>query len=637
MLQCLFNKRFLIEKGVIMSREKGKEEEVKEQRAEFLVATVVDIRVAEREEEEHKVLMMLKELTMSGDLMQKKEFLKITLAGGSGPLVPLHIAVKHDKSGATITSLLSGLTKKEKLALLEKVNFSAQTPLHIAAQCDRTGATIDSLLSGLTKEEKLALLNKVDEYKCTPLHIAATYDKTGVTIDFLLSNITKENRLALLEKISNFNFTPLHTAAKDNGTGATIDSLLSNITKEEKLALLEKVSFFGYTPLHMLARHNETVTAMDSLLSNITTEEKIALLKMVAHGRTPLHSAAQCEGDETGATIDSLLSNITKEGRLVLLERVDNDGCTPLHIAAVDDKSGAIITSLLSGLTIEGRLVLLEKVNNNGWTPLFIAAKSYESGVAIKTLLHYLNTSHYELFEQSDLYYNLNEDKKTRYQKVKEEVLKEKAQILDAILIRDEMRNLVLTRAKENEHQDLKSLPEELLDDILIQVGSNENLNEEELGRIVRLYEIILDEEIGKYVRKCVQSNTKFELLEMISGKKPVLVKEEYIMGKKEDSNDFVLEEELNFASAVAESRSFASHPKSEIGAASGSLKQGHTSQHSSSGEETENFYSAHSNLSSDQYHSASEGNSSARESIGSFTEASNLREQDKQKTHNQL
>lgn len=246
---------------------------------------------------------------------------------------------------------------------VNSTGYNKFTPLFFAANAEcvqallKAGAKID--IKGVNK--------------CTPLHLIRTGDAAQALID----------AGAHVEATTSEGYTPLHIAV-DAGHDSVMNALL------KAKANVHAVNKQGYTPLHV----TNSIQAVQSLLAAgadlhardqqnntvlHTTAQKgynKAILPLIDAGlhvdttgyknRTPLHGSpcrSALELLKAGATVDA----------------VDDDGATPLSLAAASNNTELIKILLDAKANIEAR-------NNQGNTPLLIAAEQGHLN-AVKLLL----------------------------------------------------------------------------------------------------------------------------------------------------------------------------------------------------------------------------------------------------------
>lgn len=195
-------------------------------------------------------------------------------------------------------------------------------------------------------------INTRDADGNTPLHLAALTDADAPVIRMLLRMGADPSLRNIDER------TPLHIAAIHATSGDTITSLLiygadvnARIRGDRDLMIWVT----GTTAMHLATRREDGANAVAALLLGGAELDA----RDTDTGRTPLHYAANV-GDP--ALIDVLRRAGAKA------DDKDNEGNTPLHVAALDTQSRYIVNlMLLADGSVDAR-------NDDKITPLMLAA-----------------------------------------------------------------------------------------------------------------------------------------------------------------------------------------------------------------------------------------------------------------------
>ena len=240
------------------------------------------------------------------------EIAKLLLEAGASPLVhapiaatPFHWAASQGRY-PIFEQLISYASKLQSPGYLDYQNHHGKTPLHEAAQFNRP-----RIAQRLVDEG--AKLTLQDNEGCNALHWAVVSENWAI-IEMLVDKAGKD----ILEQPTYFwKETPLHHAVIEKKHDS-LEKLL------ELKANTEANTAQGRTALHIAASPDCADVKMVKLLlgSNAKPEARDVM------GATVLHEAAQTGSEVLYAVLD-------KCDPLLILATDDN-GCTPLHVAATD-------------------------------------------------------------------------------------------------------------------------------------------------------------------------------------------------------------------------------------------------------------------------------------------------------------
>lgn len=233
--------------------------------------------------------------------------------------------------GAFIGDLLEYLFK-----FRTKNNFEIGKTLTDAGENAGVGNG-DLLIQSLSRSLIRAAPDK-DENNETPLHMAAFLNAADQVQILLEAG-------ANIEAVNNFGRTPLHVAASMNAVEA-IGALL------DAGANVEALDDSKETPLHHAAQLRNTDVYQDLLFAKANTKVKNAI------GWILLLEATRSR-NEASATLALLNAGANTEA-------MNEDGFTPLHVAAANDAADAVRVLLAAGAHVEA--ISVNDENSSRWT-----------------------------------------------------------------------------------------------------------------------------------------------------------------------------------------------------------------------------------------------------------------------------
>jgi ankyrin repeat protein len=195
---------------------------------------------------------------------------------------------------------------------------------------------------------------------CFPLWLAAGYNRTQV-LEYLLIKLDDQ---ALLQTNSSGD-TPLVAAA----SRGNLDACKILLDQAKKTKMVEKLMALnnqnGDTPLKVAIANSEGGTSAEELVDLLLTHTSDILLNTPNKiGLTPLLVA--CERDD-----DKLLAKLLDHNADITI--CDATGASPLAVAAFCGSKDVLAVLLLEK---DFAQLLLEQPNQNGCTPLWLAARS---------------------------------------------------------------------------------------------------------------------------------------------------------------------------------------------------------------------------------------------------------------------
>ena len=249
-----------------------------------------------------------------------------------------------------------------------------RTPLHWAVE--RDGAK-DSLLKSLMSVAKSAL-STLDSDEKTPLHLMAG---CGLSLGVVKTAIVAHREACGVT--DSLGRTPLHWAAYRGVDEDVIDLLF----RSWRAAAHERDDCGDY-PLHLLAKGDVSF----GLFKSVLDEYEVAGWMCGGGGRTPLHWLSS-----VGRCPDAVMLLLSMFGEMMVMKS-DDDGATPIHLAAEKGVSKEFLQLLLCAKTI-GSL----PTDSKGRTPLHSAAIEGGSVDNIDSLLKFSRERNHDLLSCRDV------------------------------------------------------------------------------------------------------------------------------------------------------------------------------------------------------------------------------------------
>jgi ankyrin repeat protein len=201
-------------------------------------------------------------------------------------------------------------------------------------------------------DSKLKTFNKISK---NILHSAAKKQAFKV-VEYL----TSERKMDVNVQ-NNCGETPLHIASRGNGK----DQLeMFKILIEQHHANISVKDKNGDTPLHLVAQYGSL-----GLVEYLITQTNIDVKVLNNDGKTPLHCAAKMFGKDQLEVFKTLF-----EQHRANMSVKDQNGDTPFHLAA---QFGSF---KLVEFLVKGEQHYVKVLNNDGKTPLHLAAKNHRKG-----------------------------------------------------------------------------------------------------------------------------------------------------------------------------------------------------------------------------------------------------------------
>lgn len=253
------------------------------------------------------------------------------------------------------------------------LNQKGLAAMHLAAHDDKS-----NVIETMARLECDINIPTLDE-QLTPLHIAA---KQGHVES--VKQLHAEG--AHLEALSVYGKTPLHLAIQ-SGHLPVINELI------ERGASLSAVTLYGDNPIHLAIKYVQSPSVLERLIHSVDELSQINF-----DGLTPVHLAAQHGQLETLRYFKRLLINNAYSNASQLWRVCDNQGNTPLHLAALHHHTLAAKWFLQNGLQ------LIDNIIEQNQKPLDLA----QDATMIKLLKANQKTQQgqmqlFEAIEQRDL------------------------------------------------------------------------------------------------------------------------------------------------------------------------------------------------------------------------------------------
>ncbi|XP_067932730.1 serine/threonine-protein phosphatase 6 regulatory ankyrin repeat subunit B-like [Watersipora subatra] len=279
----------------------------------------------------------------------------------------LQIAARNGHT-RIIEVILDTVTEDQKYRLLLLENAQSHTAVTLAAygrHSDSMNCILNKIYGGM-RYEMLSRRNSDNEFI---LHRAAKAGHAEV-INVSLKNITEMQRLQLLVLEDNLGHTPAISATWNRNT-EVLKVILDALKPANRATILGKQSTTsGGTVLHIAAR-GRNLDVLETVKSFLSENTLCGLLLIkCAKGLTPLHKSALVgDADFLQQVADQL--TLTNWYHIVTAE--DNEGDNIL-LCALAKRHSQMAVFILNSLPSARRLELLCTSNDNGRTPLHIAA-----------------------------------------------------------------------------------------------------------------------------------------------------------------------------------------------------------------------------------------------------------------------
>ena len=293
----------------------------------------------------------------------------------------LHVAATNLES---VSYILSMLISREQHDLLMLRDCRGRTMLHVKNGLGLITLSAISNTMDLSAERITSLLQVRDDMGNTALHLGLAVESVSV-----LPGISKRDTHCDIQAPftvrNDDGFSPLHWAmsrimAPDHEnlcfghfTPRSTQKIMQ-IQLTETSRFYKHVDYKGDTILHTLAVR-QSKDHLEMILSNVTLEELESLLAIQNdQGNTALHMAAHSQ--RTFAMFHPSLVAIAIESASSaseLLKLSNGIGCTVLHVIAYHSELN-IVKTLLSGLGQASAFDMMSVSDQDGNTPLHVAA-----------------------------------------------------------------------------------------------------------------------------------------------------------------------------------------------------------------------------------------------------------------------
>ena len=268
---------------------------------------------------------------------------------------------------------LDTLPNTTKAALLVKTkSINGCTAVSIALQ-SQDQRMLELIFGILTIDQRYGVLMDVGGRE-RPAIFTVPFHSSSEIVTMIFDGLHTEQKFSLLTLKHNF-LTFLGKILRGcKPSGKMFASMIDGLTSDQCLQLLKSPtdSSRNSAHVHLIVERKNTLAA-DSFFIRLTPENAYdALTLKDTNGSSALH----LEEAYMGQTVDLtriLLDKLDSHHKFKLVATQDNQGSTPLHIAALTGSLEATLY-MLSGLTPEERYRLLISQNKFGHTPLHCAA-----------------------------------------------------------------------------------------------------------------------------------------------------------------------------------------------------------------------------------------------------------------------
>ena len=222
-----------------------------------------------------------------------------------------------------------------------------------------------------------------------PIHYAARYNDSVAVMEFLCDRFSLNCR-------TNDGWAPIHLLARYNRSPDVLRCMLAELRKNGPLtdvlggdtitfSLVPSDDKCVMPPVHLMAKFNKGFM-MRALLGSLNTNERLDLLyKRDEDGKSPLHLAAQENEDED--VVVTMLEGLPKEKVTSLLSIENSEGLTPPQLAAKHNTNPAVVEAFLSHLDVEERQDYLKQGVTGCGTVLHLAVINNKNPAVLKTML----------------------------------------------------------------------------------------------------------------------------------------------------------------------------------------------------------------------------------------------------------
>lgn len=341
----------------------------REQRMSLLMLQTMNgetpIHLAARHNSNHSVMQIL----LSG-LHQGDKLSLLSMKDKEGR-TPIHIAALSNENPAVLEILLSGLRNSEEVfsfvGMCDKHNW---TPVHMAARYNDNAEIMRCMLGLINMDRQIALIGMRLPDGNSALHNAIQYNHSIMVKEMLRAH-TQHSIKLLLRSRNNAKRTPIEV---DTSSLSSVEAVLTMLNTTEKMLVLSAANSDLVTPVHWAAANNHHL--MQLLLGALSVEQRVEVLKMQAHdGKTPMEMALLGSKKGDGLqTIEMMNSLIGEKIADILSVRASQTGNTLLHTAMDSNTCPQIIASLFEKIDNSAKFCLLGLANNEGWTPIHVAA-----------------------------------------------------------------------------------------------------------------------------------------------------------------------------------------------------------------------------------------------------------------------
>ena len=224
------------------------------------------------------------------------------------------------KAPHLVNVMLQSVAPNKRLRLIQIQAGGADGLYYIARYHLETYRQI--LQSVSSDAKRLQLLQMKDSLGYTVLHTAATYSALK-TAQVILEYVSEEMRYTLLSMEDYTYWTPIHSACREGNNPEVLEMMMRLITEEMRYKLLQLRDVYGDTPLHLSALWGHT-SGIRVIADSVSSQQLIHLLRITDDdGRTPLQLAAE---ENKQAAVELLQEYQTKALIDVALQQTEQSG-----------------------------------------------------------------------------------------------------------------------------------------------------------------------------------------------------------------------------------------------------------------------------------------------------------------------
>ena len=205
-----------------------------------------------------------------------------------GSEAPVRIDEDPLRDGSFMMKLFKASDKTSRIKVFSAINYGGR-PL-LLQMCQRktcTVHTISTIMSGIWREERLRILKQADSKGWTSLH-AAIERGSNILVSVLLSSLDSNQRFQLLSTGNWERETPLHFAVRSGNTElvvamlTTVTAGMGNFGRRDDFPLRIQGTSLGKTDLTLALDYDELLECLQ-----VPTNEGLTALHMVIDVNSP--------------------------------------------------------------------------------------------------------------------------------------------------------------------------------------------------------------------------------------------------------------------------------------------------------------------------------------------------------------